>query len=96
MEKNAAAGGQVEREAEQGEQEQQAGEDRELRRAQDLKGGEQDEHGRGKAGREQEVEHDRRQGHQHDEDQADGRDRDNPFNERIAGGSGGGDGRDRH
>src|SRR5713101_5979863 len=96
MEKNAAAGGEVEREAKQGKQEQQAGENGKLRRAQDLKGGEQNEHRSGKAGGKQQVERDRRQRHQHDEDQADGRDGDDPFNERVADGSGGGDGRDRH
>ena len=96
VEKNAAAGGQVERQAEQGEQEEQAGEDGKLRRAQDLKGGEQNEHGSGKAGGEQEVERDRGQRHQHDEDQADGRNGDDPFDERVAGGSGGGNGRDGH
>src|SRR6266849_661597 len=96
MEKNAAAGGEVEREAKQGKQEQQAGENGKLRRAQDLKGGEQNEHRSGKAGGKQQVERDRRQRHQHDEDQADGRDGDDPFDERVADGSGGGDGRDRH
>ena len=90
VEKNAAAGGQIERQAKQGEQKQQAGKDGKLRRAQDLKGGEQDQHGSGKAGGEQEIERECRQRHQHDEDQADRRNRNDPFDECVAGGSGGG------
>src|SRR5208282_536475 len=96
VEKNAAAGGEVERQAEQGEQKQQAGENGKLRRAHDLKGGEQNQHGSGKAGGEQEIERECRQRHQHDEDQADGRDGDDPFDELIAGERPGDDGGGRH
>ncbi len=84
VEKNAAAGGEVERQAEEGEQKQQAGKNGKLRRAQDLQGGEQNQYGSGKAGGEQEIERERRQRHQHDEDQADGRDGDDPFDELVA------------
>ena len=57
VEQNAAAGGEVQRQAEQREQKQQAGENGKLRRAQDLQRGEQHQHGSGKTGGQQQVEH---------------------------------------
>jgi hypothetical protein len=81
VQQNAAAGREVQRQAEQGEQKQQAGENGKLRRAQDLQRREQDQHGRGKAGGQQEIEHHGRQRHEHDEHQADGGDGNDPFDE---------------
>src|SRR5208337_3088581 len=58
--------------------------------------GKQKQQGSGKAGGEEEVEHHRRQWHQHDEDQADGRDRNDPLDELVAGERPGGDGGGGH
>jgi len=96
VEKNAPAGGEVERQPEQGKQKQQAGKNGKLRRAHDLKGGEQNQHGSGKAGGKEEIERECRQRHQHHEDQADRRDGDDPFDELVAGERSGADGGGRH
>ena len=73
VQQNAPAGGDVEREAEEREQQEQRGKDRELDGAANLHGGEEDDDRGRHRERQQKVQARGRQRHQHDKDHADGR-----------------------
>ena len=93
VQQDPAAGGEVERKPEEREQQKQAGKNGELRGAQDLERAEQHEDGRGNARRQQQIEHEGRQRHQHDKNQADGGDGNDPVAERLRAGAMAGQGR---
>ena len=84
VQQNAPARGQIERQAKQRQQQEQAGKDGELRWTQDLNRGQQHEHGRGDAERQQNVEQQAGQRNQHHEDQAHGGDRHDPLGSGVA------------
>ncbi len=78
MQQNAAATREIERQPQQRQQQQETGKDRELHRTQDLHCREQNQDRNSDAEREQKIEDEAGQRHQHDEDQADGKCRDQP------------------
>ena len=75
VQQNAAAGGDVQRQPEERQQQQQRGKDAQLDGAANLHRGEKDDDRRGHRKRQQKVQRRGRQRHQHDEDHADGHQR---------------------
>jgi hypothetical protein len=89
MQQDAAAGGDVQRQAKEGQQQQQRGKDAQLDGAANLHGGEKDDDRGGHRQAEQKVQRRGRQGNQHDKDHADGRQRQHilaqPVKDRLRG-----------
>ncbi len=94
VQQNAAAGGDVQRQPEERQQQQQGGKDGQLDGAANLHRGEEDDDRGGHRERQQEVQAPGRQRHQHDEDHADGGQRQHvlaqPLPDRLRGQSAGG------
>lgn len=71
VEKNTAAAGDIERDAEERQKKQQRRENRELNRPKNVQGGKENDHAQSDARSEKNIEHDSRNRHQHDKDSGD-------------------------